>query len=164
MLVLVMDPAIKKKALRLLSNGVYIITSRAGERFGAATVTWVSQVSFKPPLIMAAIRANSNVYRCLSESLVAAVHIVGAHQAEVAQKFFTPTQAGAGRINGETFTEGKTLAPVLDSAQAYLECRVRQIVEDGGDHNIVIMEVANAGLRQAFQPLTVAQSPWEYGG
>ncbi len=163
MLVLAMDPAIKKKTLRLLSNGVYIITSRAGERFGAATVTWVSQVSFKPPLIMAAIRANSSVYRCLSQSLVAAVHIVAAHQVEVAQKFFTPTQAGDGRINGETFTEG-TLAPVLDSAQAYLECRVRQIVEDGGYHNIVIMEVANAGLRQAFQPLTVAQSPWEYGG
>ena len=49
-----MDVQARKKTLRMLSNGVYVLTSRSAESFGAATVTWVSQASFTPPLIMAA--------------------------------------------------------------------------------------------------------------
>jgi len=164
-----MDPTAKKKALRLLSNGVYILTSRDGDRFGAATVTWVSQASFKPPLVMAAIRKDSSALRCLTQSLVAALHIVGSGQCEIAQKFFAPTffeptVPGPGAINGEPFEDGETLAPILKSAPAYLECRVRQIIEDGGDHDIVVMQVVNAECREGMEPLTIAQSPWEYGG
>jgi flavin reductase (DIM6/NTAB) family NADH-FMN oxidoreductase RutF len=159
-----MDPVVKKKALRLLSNGVYVITSRAGEQFGAATVTWVSQASFQPPLLMAAIRQDSSAFRCLSKSLVAALHILGAQQCDIAQKFFAPTRPGPGTINGEPFTDGETSAPVLNNACAYLECRIQQILDNGGDHNIVVMKVVNAACREPLEPLTIAQSPWEYGG
>jgi len=62
------DAKVKQKTLRMLSNGVYVLTSRSEGRYGAATVTWVSQASFKPPLIMAAVRRESNVFECLSES------------------------------------------------------------------------------------------------
>ena len=72
----VMDLSARKTALRLFSNGVYVITSRDGSKFGAATVTWISQASFKPPLIMAAIRPESSVFKCLSRSGVAALHVV----------------------------------------------------------------------------------------
>jgi len=159
-----MDPNVRKRTLRLLSNGVYIITSRWGDRFGAATVTWVSQASFKPPLLMAAIRKESSAFRCMSQSQVAALHIVGSRQCALAQKFFAPTLAGLGLINGEPFTDGETAAPILENAPAYLECRIRQIIEDGGDHDIVVMEVVNARWREPLEPLTIAQSPWEYGG
>ena len=159
-----MDPAVKKKTLRLLSNGVYVLTSRAGEEFGAATVTWVSQASFKPPLLMAAIRQDSSAFRCLSQSLVATLHIVSSEQCQFAQKFFSPTRPGPGVINGEPFMEGETSSPILKNAPAWLECRVRQIVEAGGDHNIVVMQVVNAACAGPLQPLTIAQSPWEYGG
>src|SRR2546426_2177618 len=71
-----MDAKVRQKTLRMLSNGVYVLTSRSEDRYGAATVTWVSQVSFKPPLIMAAVRRQCNVFKCLEESRVAALHIV----------------------------------------------------------------------------------------
>ena len=38
--------------LRLLSNGIYVLTSRTSDRYGVATVTWLSQASFKSPMIM----------------------------------------------------------------------------------------------------------------
>ncbi len=159
-----MDPNVRKKTLRLLSNGVYIITSRDGDSFGAATVTWVSQASFKPPLLMAAIRKDSSAFRCLAHSLVAALHIVGAQQSDMAQKFFAPTVSGPGVINGEPFVDGETLAPILEHVSAWLECQVQQIIDDGGDHDIVVMKVVNAQCREPVEPLTIAQSPWEYGG
>ena len=61
-----MDISVKQKNLRLLTNGIYVLTSRDGDRYGAATVTWVSQVSFKPPLIMAALRKGRSVFNCLA--------------------------------------------------------------------------------------------------
>ncbi|HXZ42017.1 MAG TPA: flavin reductase family protein [Terriglobales bacterium] len=159
-----MDPSTRKKTLRLFSNGVYIITSRHGDHFGAATVTWVSQASFKPPLLMAALRRDSNVFQCLTRSRVAAIHIVNIDQQAIAQRFFSPTDAGAETINGQPYYSGKTSAPILRDLGAYVECRVRRIVDDEGDHALVILEVLEAECLTPVQPLTIRESPWEYGG
>jgi len=159
-----MDAQAKKKALRMFSNGMYVLTSRSGDSYGAATITWVSQASFKPPLLMTAVRRDSNVYRCLAVSRVAALHVLAADQQEMAQKFFAPTTAAAGRINGEPFLEGKTTAPVLPGTPAHVECRVQRILDDLGDHSIVIFEVVDAEFRRDARPLTIGDSPWAYGG
>lgn len=159
-----MDPKTKQKTLRLLSNGMYVLTSRHGSRPAAATVTWVSQASFKPPLIMAAVRRDSTLFSCLRESRVAALHILDRRQKHLAQKFFTRARANAAPLNGEPFSEGKTCAPILRDLPAYLECKVVHIHEDHGDHAIVVLEVVDAALHRPVHPLTVADSPWEYGG
>jgi|SRR5688572_2966976 len=159
-----MDVQTRRKSLRMLTNGMYVMSSRAGDRYGAATVTWVTQASFRPPLVLAAVRRESNVFKCLLESRVAAIHILACDQQHLAQKFFTPTKADDGTINGEPFTAGVTSAPILHCAPAYLEGRVRQIIDDLGDHAVVIMEVIDAACRNEVRPLTIADSPWEYGG
>jgi flavin reductase (DIM6/NTAB) family NADH-FMN oxidoreductase RutF len=38
------------------------------------------------------------------------------------------------------------------------------IREDYGDHAIVILEVVEVELTGHIDPLTVSDSPWEYGG
>jgi len=148
----------------MLSNGLYVMTSRSGDRFGAATVTWVSQASFRPPLIMAAVRPDSNVFACLRQSGFVALHILGSGQEDMARRFFEPTRALDGGINGEPFQDGATTAPILRNAPAYVECRVRRILDDLGDHVLVVLEVLEAGCREQVRPLTIADSPWEYGG
>lgn len=159
-----MDPKSRHRTLRMMSNGVYVMTSRSGGRFGAATVTWVSQASFRPPLLMAAVRPGNNVYACLRDSGVAALHILGSGQEDMARRFFAPTEAGASGINGEPFQEGITEVPILRNAPAYLECRVRRIVDDLGVHALVVLKVLDASCREQVRPMTIAESPWEYGG
>jgi flavin reductase (DIM6/NTAB) family NADH-FMN oxidoreductase RutF len=159
-----MDARTKRQTLRMLSNGVYVLTSRNEDRYGAATVTWVSQASFKPPLIMAAVRRDSNVFECLAESRSAVLHIVGDGQQEIARRFFSPTQARSGTINGEPFSEGTTAAPVLPNLPAHIECRVERIVDTDGDHAVVILRAVEAECREEVRPLTLADTPWEYGG
>ena len=148
----------------MLSNGVYVLTSRSEEHYGAATVTWVSQVSFKPPLIMAAVRRESNVFKCLAASRTAVLHIVGDEQQDIARAFFYPTRADCGTINGEPFAQGRTSAPVLANLPAYVECRVERILDADGDHAMVILGVVEAECGKQVRPLTVADAPWEYGG
>ena len=159
-----MDAKVKQKTLRLLSNGVYVLTSRSGDRYGAATVTWVSQASFKPPLIMAAVRRGSNVFQCLAESRYAVLHIVSNRQQDIAKRFFFPTHAAGGTINGEAFTEGRTSAPVLPNLPAYIECQLERVVDTEGDHAVVILRAVEVDCRGEVRPLTMADTPWKYGG
>jgi flavin reductase (DIM6/NTAB) family NADH-FMN oxidoreductase RutF len=158
------DAKIKQKALRLLSNGVYVLASRSEDRYGAATITWVSQASFKPPLIMAAVRRESKVFKCLAESGYAVLHVVGDRQHEIARRFFFPTHTVCGTINGEAFMEGKTAAPVFPNLPAYIECQLDRIVDTDGDHAVVILRVVEADCREKVRPLTMAATPWNYGG
>lgn len=158
-----MDVNARRRTLRLLSNGMYVMTSSNGTQFGAATLTWISQASFKPPLLMAAIRPTSNVFKCLALSRVAAIHILDADQKDMAQRFFSPTRVVDDTINGEPFVPGLTRVPILRNARAHVECEVRQILIRG-DHAVVVLEVVAAECHGDVQPLTVAASPWEYGG
>jgi flavin reductase (DIM6/NTAB) family NADH-FMN oxidoreductase RutF len=159
-----MDPKIRQKALRLLTNGMYVLTARSGEKFGAATITWVSQAAFKPPLLMAALRKDGSVFQCLAEGRAAVLHVLAADQKNIAQKFFAPTRATGGLLNGEPFTPGLNAAPVLANLPAYLECSLVEINDRLGDHALVVLEVTGAAIRYDAEPLTVTDSPWEYGG
>ena len=67
-------------------------------------------------------------------------------------------------MNGEPFLEGKTVAPLLTNALSHIEARVDQVIDDGGDHRLVVMEVLGAEHQRDFTPLLVADSPWKYGG
>lgn len=159
-----MDPKTKQKALRLITNGMYVLTSRSGDKYGAATVTWVSQASFKPPLLMAALRKDGSVFQCLAESKTAVLHVLASNQKDIAQKFFTATRSENGRINGEPYVHGKNSAPILTNLAVYIECSVVNVNERFGDHALVILEVTNCAFLREIEPLTVTDSPWEYGG
>jgi flavin reductase (DIM6/NTAB) family NADH-FMN oxidoreductase RutF len=159
-----MDQKAKQKVMRLVTNGMYVLTSRSGEKYGAATITWVSQASFKPPLLMAALRKDGNVFQCLSASKIAVLHILAADQQELAQKFFAKTSYSNGHLNGEPFSNGRNSAPVLTNLRAYLECSVVEISDKHGDHALVLLEATEAAFRGPIEPLTVTDSPWEYGG
>jgi flavin reductase (DIM6/NTAB) family NADH-FMN oxidoreductase RutF len=159
-----MDPKIKQKTLRLLTNGLYVLTSRSGERVTASTVTWVSQVSFKPPLVIAAIRLDSAVLDCIVESRIAALHVLDRSEKAIAQKFFSHTKHTGNTVNGEPYIDGVTSAPVLRNLSAWLECKVVDVHQRQGDHALVLFEVVDAQLRRPVKPLIVADSPWQYGG
>jgi flavin reductase (DIM6/NTAB) family NADH-FMN oxidoreductase RutF len=159
-----MDLKTKQKVLRLLTNGMYILTSRSREHFGAATITWVSQASFKPPLLMVALRKDGSAFQCVVESRTAVLHVLDCGQRDIAQKFFAATTESQGRLNGEPYFEGTDGAPVLENLGAYLDCKALEILEKPGDHAIVVFEVLNAVLRKDIDPLTVTGSPWQYGG
>src|SRR5260370_3568092 len=157
-----MHPKTKQKVLRLLTNGMYVITSRSGERYGAATITWVSQASFKPPLLMVALRKDGSAYQCLVDSRIAVLHVLDSGQRDLAQKFFAATLQSHGTLNGQPYSDSKTGAPILDNLGAYLECKVVELIEKHGDHAVVILEAVDAVIRSDIKPLTVTDSPCQY--
>jgi flavin reductase (DIM6/NTAB) family NADH-FMN oxidoreductase RutF len=97
-------------------------------------------------------------------SRIAAIHIQGSDQQGIAQKFFSPTQVCEGMLNGEPFSEDNGNVPTLDNLPAYVQCRVVEIFDHLGDHSLVVMEAIEVACRKQAPPLTIRESPWEYGG
>ena len=56
-----MDEAAKKTALRMIPYGMFVLTTKSsdGKNLGAATVNWITQTSFAPPLIAVGVKADS---------------------------------------------------------------------------------------------------------
>src|SRR3984893_18916995 len=95
---LFMDVAVRKRVLRLLTYGLYILTVAAGDDLAAGTVTWLSQASFAPLLVMAAIRRDGTVHTLVDRSRAVAVHVLASTQQEIASVFFPPSRLDGDRI------------------------------------------------------------------
>ena len=158
-----MDPEQKRKALRKIVHGVYVLGVRDAAKANAFTATWVSQVSFEPPLLMAAVRKDSVSFRMIEESKVFAVNFLGEGQKPLAQHFLKPAHLGGDKLAGVAHRAGATGAPILEEAIAFVECRVRQI-HPAGDHSIVVGEVVEAGVQKDGEPMTLRETGWHYGG
>jgi flavin reductase (DIM6/NTAB) family NADH-FMN oxidoreductase RutF len=158
-----MDAVAKKKALRMLSYGLCVATSRDEQGFAAGTINWISQSSFTPPLVMVAIKAETGLHRAIAAAGIFAVHILGKSQKDMATAFFRGAQPSDGKLNGYEIETGQTGAPVLLAPPAWFECRVVNEVR-GGDHTIFVAEVVNAGIRSDEDALTLRETGFAYGG
>ena len=145
-----MDDAAKKTALRMIPYGLYVLTAESGGQIAAATVNWVTQTAFAPPLVVVGVKADSGSYATLKQAGKFALNMLGKGQQGAAFTFFKPAQAEAGKFSGEPYKTGVTGAPILTNAAACVECKVAEIVERG-DHHIVIGEVVEAHLLRAIE-------------
>jgi flavin reductase (DIM6/NTAB) family NADH-FMN oxidoreductase RutF len=143
-----MDPDAKKTALRMIPYGIYVLTAEADGAVAAATVNWVTQTAFDPPLLVVGMKADSGAYSIAKTAGHFALNMLGKGQQGQAFAFFKPAERDGDTISGEPFKSGTTGAPILDNAPAAVECRIVEIVERG-DHHIVIGEVVNAIVSQA---------------
>ena len=158
-----MDEQAKKTALRMIPYGLYVLGTSSGERMNAAAVNWLTQTSFKPPLVALGLKADSEALQLAKDSGCLALSFLEAGQKDIAFAFFKPTDVQGNTINGFRFETHETGAPILLDAPAWFEARVRDTV-DGGDHSVVIAEVIAAGVRRESRVLTLEECGVSYGG
>ena len=158
-----MDPDVKKKVLRQISYGMYVVSSAAENVVSAGTVNWLSQASFSPPLIMLGVKKDSGLHDAMKKSNVFVVNVLSAEQKQFAEDFFRPSKVEGNEVNGHPFKAGVTGAPVLDEVYGYFECRVTGSIEQG-DHSVFVGEVIEAETRRDDKPLEMWDTGWFYGG
>jgi flavin reductase (DIM6/NTAB) family NADH-FMN oxidoreductase RutF len=159
-----MDETAKKKLLRMIPDALYVLTSQADGKTTASTITWLSQVSFKPPLIMAGVKKGTHTYEVVGNAKAFVINYLGEGQKDLAQKFFKHLEPEDDRLGGEPFKPSPVLGfPVFPGMAGFLECRVTDII-DRGDHAVVIAEVVEAELGPVPGPLLLSSTGWQYGG
>ena len=141
-----MDTNVKKTALRMIPYGLYVLTAKGKDDVvAAATVNWVTQASFTPPLVVVGVKTDSHAHALIKESKAFALNVLGKGQQAMAFTFFKPAVREGQSISGEPFRWGSTGAPLLERAPAFVECRLVDSVERG-DHSVFVGEVVDAGL------------------
>ena len=144
-----MNEQTRKTALRMIPYGIYVMTAENEGEIAAATVNWVTQTSFAPPLLVVGVKSDSGAYAIAKAAGHFALNMLGKGQQGLAFGFFKPATVDGNTVSGEPFHAGSTGAPILDNAIASLECKIVEIVEQG-DHHIMVGEVIEANV--AKQP------------
>lgn len=136
-----MDEQDRKTALRMIPYGIYVMTAVGEDKsLAGATVNWVTQTSFSPPLLALGVKTDSGVYAAARASGNFVLNILGKGQQGPAFAFFKPAVLEDGKLSGEEVAWASNGAPILKSAPAAVECRVVQVVEHG-DHHTFVAEV-----------------------
>jgi flavin reductase (DIM6/NTAB) family NADH-FMN oxidoreductase RutF len=159
-----MDLQAKKIALRKIPHGVYVVGVKQDAQLNAFTATWLTQVSFTPPLVALGVKKDSRSLEMIRHDKVFSVNLLGKDQKAVAEHFVKPAAVVGEKLSQMRHRPGRTGAPVLEDAIAYFECEVREIANEGGDHAIVIGEVVEAGVSRDEPSLTLMDTGWHYGG
>jgi flavin reductase (DIM6/NTAB) family NADH-FMN oxidoreductase RutF len=140
-----MEPNARKTALRMIPYGLYVLTAESGDgRVAAATVNWVTQTAFEPPLVAVGVKADSNAHAIIKETESFALNVLGKGQQSLAFAFFKSVERDGNSIAGEPFEPGKSGSPILSSAAAFVDCSLVDTVERG-DHSLFVGEVIDAG-------------------
>ncbi len=144
-----MDADAKKTTLRMIPYGIYVMTADDGKgNVGAATVNWVTQASFAPPLVVVGVKADSGAHTVVKGTSKFALNMLGKDGKGAAFTFFKPAKLEDGKLNGHSFHAGANGCAILDIAIAAVECTVKQVLEMG-DHSVVVAEVTDAHLMKA---------------
>ena len=158
-----MNEESKKKILRQIPYGLYVIGLKDGDSHHAFTGSWLSQCSMKPPRIMLGVRSGTHSLELIKKGKFFSINFLPKSEKKILEQFFKPTPADGNRFGEVTYSLKKTGTPVLDKAVCYLECEVKD-AHDVGDHSIVIGEVVEAEILQNDPPLVMGDTPWHYGG
>ena len=132
-----------KKALDLLTHGVYIIGVKYGTQINGMTAAWVNQVSSQPPMVSVAIGKTHYTSELISKAKSFSVNILSPNQMELARKCGFISGKNQDKLQEEEITYQATGAPILTNCAAYLECNLAQQIEVG-DHILFIGTIVNA--------------------
>ena len=157
---------VRGDALRLLTNGLYVLTTCVDDVIHSATVAWVTQVSAEPALLLVALRRNSHLAQAVRRAHRFALNILAADQPVLAEQFFNhlSVPSTSPNLSGFAFREGAGHCPLLTDTLAWLECRLAAEPESPGDHALIVGEITATGVRREGAPLVLGQTIWSYGG
>ena len=133
-----------------LTYGIYVLTTRYQNIINGMIASWVSQISYEPPLILAAIHPNRYSHDLLQQSGCFALHSIAKDQQELLSRFKGPDPAE--KFSSLAWSQGLTGCPILNDCIGVMECEIIQQLAPG-NHSLFIGKVVHAVFNGADTPL-----------
>lgn len=133
-----------------MTYGIYILTTRLESAINGMIVSWVSQVSYDPPLFMVAVHCNRYTHGLLVKSGYFALHILSRDQKELLDRFKGPVARE--KFEAIAWEDGVTGCPILTDCIGCIECCITRSLAPG-NHTLFIGEVVNAVFNAEKRPL-----------
>lgn len=140
------------KVLRKIQSGLFIITTKSGERVNGMTAAWVIRASIEPPMVSVSIGKTRYSHGLIKESGVFAVNILKDGQIDIGKHFGFQSGRRTNKFEKIEYETRTTGSPILKDIAGYLDCRVVSSC-DAGDHTIFVGEVVDAGIEHDVKPM-----------
>lgn len=153
----------RHRGLAALTTGIYVLTTRDGDRRHGMSSSWVTQVSGTPPLLMAAVDAGHASHDLIERSGRFALNVVGGGSRHLEDYFYSAASRRPDNLDEIACDASPAGLPYLRDAAASLECRVvdRHVA---GDHTLFVAEITDVVLRGSDRPLTSLDLEYVYVG
>jgi len=128
------------RALGRVPSGLFVLAAGQKPDAKAMLVSWVQQVGFQPPAVCVALAKDRPMLTTVQRVGGFALSVLGRSQSALFKRFARPTP-GADPFEGIEIRSTPAGQTVLADAVAWLECRVLQVSDFSGDHDLVIARI-----------------------
>lgn len=130
------------RVLRAIPTSVAVLAIRSTETVHATTVSSLTSVSLRPPLVSVCLSNGSRTLELVSDAKAFALSVLASDQDPVASRFADSRPPGAAQFSGLPH-HMEPFGPVIDGAAAWIGCHFEGM-QKWGDHHIVVGRVSHA--------------------
>lgn len=158
----------RRRILWSLPTGLYVLGSAAGGRRNLMTLNWATQVATDPKLVAVSVEAAAVTHDLVNRGRVFTLNVLPREERAIVRKFVKPLDddGDPAQLAGFPVHAAATGAPILESAVAWLDCRVVHDVPCGS-HTVFMGEVldcAESPLEGSEGVLRMEDTRMSYGG
>lgn len=148
---------VEARALALVGCGMYVISSRKGDKYNCQIANSLIQVSSTPPKVLVTVNKEALTHEYIQESKVFSVSVLSSN---TPKKFIMLLGFRSGRQSDKfkelSFKTGVSGTPIiLEHTVAYLDCQVTNSF-DCETHTLFIGKVVDAELLKTDKPMSYA--------
>jgi len=143
------DAATYRTVLGHFATGVVLVTAVDGDEPVGMACNSFTSVSLEPPLVLFCAAKSSTTWPRIQAAGKWAANFLDDDGEEICRLF---AQKGADRFARVAYAPGRTGAPILEDALAYVDCETL-VEHDAGDHVIVVGRVIELGYQHEGKPL-----------
>ncbi|MDP0928341.1 MULTISPECIES: flavin reductase family protein [Paracoccus] len=143
------NPDLFRDALGRFGTGITVVTAASERGPVGMTANSFASVSLDPPLVLWSPARASRRFEAFRSAEYFAIHVLSERQVQLCRDFV---------ISGDAFDRTDWIwneqgVPLIEGCLSRFECR-RRAVHDGGDHLIIVGEVAHVTTTEG-EPLLV---------
>jgi flavin reductase (DIM6/NTAB) family NADH-FMN oxidoreductase RutF len=140
-----------------LTNPIAVVTASFAGNVSGFVASWITQVSFVPPLIVVAVNPLHYTYELIVNSNAFAVNILRKDQAWLVDLFGKSSGRKGQKFAMTGYDFGSTGSPILTNCLAFVDCNVMW-TKEAGDHVLVVGSIAGAAITSDGETLQEVRS------
>jgi flavin reductase (DIM6/NTAB) family NADH-FMN oxidoreductase RutF len=148
------DQIALRKAFSLFPTGVVAVCALIDDEPVGIAVNSFTSISLDPALVGISVARTSKTWPRLAGATALGLSVLGADQGDLCRSLASQKPDRFGDAPRQVADTG---AVFLEGAALWLECTVRSVFE-GGDHEVVLLEVHSSELYPDVEPLVFHQS------
>lgn len=145
-----------RRAFSMFPTGVVAMCGMDGEAPVGMAVNSFSSVSLDPPLVSVCVARQSSTWPRLDRLPRIGLSVLGADQERLSRQL---SSRHGDRFQGVQFEATPDGALFVRGAALWLDCTISDRLQ-GGDHEIILLEVKETSLFPHVQPLVFHQSQY----